>query len=253
MSEEGKRSADAPVVDEQTLRAARARDDVVVVLGHAGPDAGRWRAARAVGPADVPAATSARRARPLDDAGWDDVVRSFAAAAALVRQVSEAAEAPAQGPPFVLVDASDDGLLACTLSPLSFPGASSAERRAKLVRVLEAVHAGGVEVGVLLTVEDLAPGGIDPTAGIEIARACTAAGASLVVARAGTAWFTDLRSRPRHMGEDEPWLASALWLVGKVSVPVFAAGPVRDERRALAIARGAGLAGVIAWEVEGQA
>lgn len=240
--EDGRRRANAPVVDARTLEQAAGRDDVVVVLDHAGPEAGRWQETRALGPAEVPAPTSGRRPRALDDAGWDDVVAAFARAGEACR---------AQGISLVLLGASDDGLFASTLSPLGFPDGSEDARRRPLLRALEAVKASGVDVGVVLTVEDLAPGGLDPTAGIEIARAAVGSGVSLVVARAGSAWFPDLHTRPRRMGEDEAWLGSALWLVGRVDVPVYAAGPVVDPERALAIARDAGLAGVLAWEVEG--
>lgn len=240
--EDGRRVPDAPLVEASALRAAAARDDVVVVLDHAGPEAGRWQEARALGPADVPAPVSGRRPRALDDAGWDDVIASFARAGAACRE---------HGVALALIGASDDGLLASALSPLGFPGVSDEERRRPLLRALDAVRDAGVEVGVVLTVEELAPGGLDPTAGVEIARACVAHGASLVVARAGTAWFPDLRSRPRRMGEDEPWLASALWLPSHVDVPVLAAGPVVELSRALALAQRSGLAGVVVWEVEG--
>lgn len=240
--EDGKRAANAAVFEPDLLRTAATRDDVVVVLGHSGPDASRWREARAVGPAAVPAPTTGRVPRALDPTGWDDVIGAFADAADACREAALK---------LVLVDASDDGLFASALSPLSFPNASPDVRRAPLLRAVDVVRARGLEVGVVLTVEDLAPGGIDPTAGVEAAQACEAAGATLLFARAGTAWFTDLWQRPRRMGVDEPWIASALWLQGRVHTPVYAAGPVVDEARALDIAREAGLAGVVTWRVEG--
>lgn len=239
--EDGRRTADAPVVDDARLREAAARDDVAVVLGHAGPEAGRWREARAVGPADVPAPGSQRRPRALDEQGWRDVTDAFAQAASAAREA---------GVRLVLLDASDDGLLASALSPLGAPDVDEDTRRRPLLQVLDAVRAAGIEAGVVLTVEELAPGGVDPSAGVETARACVRHGARLVVARAGTAWFPDLRSRPRRMGVDEPWLASALWLVDRVDVPVYAAGPLVDEARALDLATTSGLAGVVLWEVE---
>lgn len=240
--EDGARAADAPVVDEERARVAAARDDVVVVLGHAGPEASRWREARAIAAADVPSASTGRRPSALDAEGWRDVIASFSRAAEMCSQ---------GGVGFVLVDASDDGLLAGALSPLSFPGVTRERRRAPLLEVVKAVRGRGLHVGVLLTVEDLAPGGLDPTAGIEAAKACEGAGSSLFVARAGSAWFEDLRSRPRSMGDDEAWLASALWLVPHVAAPVYAAGPVVDAKRALSLATQSGLAGVITWKVEG--
>lgn len=152
----------------------------------------------------------------------------------------------------VLVDAADDGLLASTLSPLGNPMTDLVTRRAPLERVVEGIASTGLKIGVVLTVEDLVPHGITAAEGIAIAEAVVAKGASFLVVRAGSVRFADLWTRERRMGKDEPWLASATWLGGRVDVPVWAAGPIGDIEVARAIAAEAGLAGVISWTPGGR-
>lgn len=240
--EDGRRVADAPLVSRETAAAAAARRDVSVVLGHAGPAAAVWREGRAVGAADVPEISTARRPRALDEPGWAAVVAAFVEAAGLCREA---------GCHDVLVDAADDGLLATTMSPLGNPSADRVARRAPLERVVAGVASTGLKVGVVLTVEELTPHGLTAADGIDVARAVVAQGASFLVVRAGSARFADLWTRERRMGTDEPWLASALWLPGRVEVPVWAAGPVGDLDRAHGIAAEAGLAGIVMWTPRG--
>ncbi|MFZ9889186.1 MAG: hypothetical protein ACO3JL_16960, partial [Myxococcota bacterium] len=151
----------------------------------------------------------------------------------------------------VLVDAADDGLLAATLSPLGNPGASLDARSMHLARVVEGIASTGMAVGVVLTVEELAPSGLSPAEGITIGQRAVTHGASFLVVRAGTARLAARWSRETRMGEDETWMASALWLRGRVGVPVWAAGPIGDLAVARSIAGDAGLAGVIDWKPGG--
>jgi 2,4-dienoyl-CoA reductase-like NADH-dependent reductase (Old Yellow Enzyme family) len=231
IGDEGRRAADTPLVGELPGPAA------VVALEHAGPVVSAWRSARALAPAAVPWPPTGRTPRGLDDEGWRDVEDRFAQAA---RTLVDG------GAQRLLVRADDDGLLAQALSPLGNPEEDQAARLRRLVGVVTRVAAAGVPWGVALTVEELCPGGLDATGGIAAARACVEAGASLLIASGGSARFAPLMTRPDAATADDPWLASALWLRGRVDAPILARGPAADPGRALARANSLGLDGVVA-------
>ncbi len=208
----GRRTADTPVLDDavaDALAALRAGGvGAVAVLEHAGPAASWWSEERAVGPSDVPDAKSGRRPLALDDEGWRRVEERFGAAAALCAL---------RGVPCALAIA-DDGLLQATLSPRTAPQLDDA---ARVERVL-AVHRACGAVDVLLTVEELAPGGLDATDGVAVARALVAQGARRIFVTAGSSVLSVLRRRgggARHL------LASAGWLAGRVDAAVVALVP----------------------------
>lgn len=106
---------------------------------------------------------------------------------------------------------------------------------------------------VALTVEELCPGGLDPTDGIALAHHFVACGASGIIASGGTQDFLPLKMRrPTSLKEGtkaehwpETWLSSALWLVGKVDMPIYAQGHVTHREETLAFATSAGLSGII--------
>jgi hypothetical protein len=208
-----------------------------IVLDHAGPAASRHALERAVALAGTPVdPVSGRRARELSPVEVQDLIAAFAAAAVRVRA----------GGRRVVVAVDDDGLLHRALSPLG--GAPDVDL---VVRVIAAC----APCDLRLVVEDLAPGGLDPAAGIAFARRAVAiAGADRVFAGGGTAAFDPLWSRRKGKSVDRSGLglASAAWLIGRVEVPVFGVvrGPV-DVDRVAARARGLGLAGVL--HVDGDA
>lgn len=213
--------------------AAVAAGDVVV-LDHAGPAASRWSLQRSVGVDITTDPLSARKSAALDDDGWSAVVAAYAAAAAAIR---------ARGGT-VVVAVDDDGLLHAALSPL----ASSPPRADRVLEVLAAC----APCDVLVVVEDLAPRGIDATAGIAFAASAVAAAQSRVLyATAGTAWLPPLRDRRKGRSVDDVGfdLSSAAWLVGRVGVPVF--GVVRSAASVAALqvaAQRLGLAGIVVDE-----
>jgi hypothetical protein len=228
VSPNGRRHPGQAVLDEASLAALPG--DTMVVLDHAGPAASRWATERAVAVDEVVDPASGRRARALDDQEWATLVDAFAAAARRVRAAGHA----------VVVAVDGDGLLHAALSPLQSPSRPE--------RVLE-VLAACAPCTPLLTIEDLAPGGLDASAGVAFAvAAIEAAKAPMLIATGGTAWLLPLLERRKGRSVDQTGLAlaSAGWCVGRVAVPVV--GVVRDDVDvdvALAAARRLGLAGVV--------
>lgn len=223
----GRRRADHAVVDADAAIVA----GTVVVLDHAGPAASRWSPERAVGPHACLDPVSERRARALDDDGWRDIVVAFARAAAIVRDAGAT----------VVVAVDDDGLLHTTLSPLAGPPQPQ--------RVLEVLRA-CAPCDLLVVIEDLAPRGLDVTAGLAFANdAVVAAQAKRLIATGGTAWLGPLRDREKGKSADHEGfdLATAAWAVGRVTVDeVWSIVRTRaDDARVAARARRLGLHGVL--------
>jgi hypothetical protein len=224
--DDGRRGPQHAVVSTCTVSAGD-----VVVLDHAGPAASRWSLQRSAGVDISTDPLSTRKSFALDDAGWAAVVAAYVAAAAAVR---------AQGGT-VVVAVDDDGLLHAALSPL----ASAPPRPDRVLEILAAC----APCDVLLVVEDLAPRGIDATAGIAFAKQAVATARSQVLyATAGTAWLPPLRDRRKGRSVDDVGfdLSSAAWAVGRVGVPVF--GVVRSAATVAALqaaARRLGLSGLV--------
>lgn len=224
VAEEGRASSRTPLVSDAWPEAWTAHD--LPLLSHAGPSLMRWSSARGLGPEDVPTPFEGRRSEPLDDAGWSAVLDQFARAATTCAD---------RGAHTVVLNAASDSLLGAALSPRYAPSWSS-ERGRELVSTLVARVATAIErVGVLLVVEECAPGGMDPTAGIEAARAAVASGAAFLISDARSAWFV-MRGAEQSALQA---VASASWLAPRLSVPVLAQVPA-------AAVIGAGLANVLA-------
>ena len=241
----GRRSSTTTLVDDLeepdegcAPEADEASPQLLPLLGHAGPSYARWAPERAWGPAEVETAFAGRRTEALGDEGWDQVTERFSAAALRLA---------ADGFGALLINAESDSLLGASLSTLYDPDTPVPVRLSRLSRVVQAVRGAGVLVGILLVVEDGAPGGQDATAGIEAAQAAEMAGASLIISDSRSAWF-EVRD-----GEacDEQYLQTARWLVGRVDVPVYAQIPARATDAAglattLDRATSLGLSGVVA-------
>ncbi|HEY4220611.1 MAG TPA: hypothetical protein VGO62_04695 [Myxococcota bacterium] len=233
----GRRHAAALVVDDIVAGSS------AVLLDHAGPAAALWSRDRAVACDETVEPSTSRRARALDDAGWD----------ALVREYERAAETCARLGVRALLGLDDDGLLHMAWSPLGLAsrGPHDAVRLDRVLEVHARVVARGVrEVG--LVVEDLAPGGADATDGVALARALVGQGATRIYASAGSRALPPLRERKKggtsvDDGADGSavMLASAAWLARRVDVPVIAVVPRGDVTALTPHAIARGLAGVV--------
>lgn len=183
-----------------------------IVLDHAGPAASRHASDRAIALAGTPVdAVSGRRARTPTGGEQELLIAAWSDAAARARGLGHA----------IVIAVDDDGLLHRAVSPLE--GAPDPD-------LVLAIIAACAPCDLRLTVEDLAPGGLDATAGLAFARrAIAVAGATRVFAGGGTAAFDPLWSRRKGQSLDRSGLglASAGWLVGRVDVPVH--GVVRGD------------------------
>jgi hypothetical protein len=225
-----RRAPDAPLMDDLIGGVSQPDDETVVVLDHAGATTARWSPLRPVAATDAAECSTGRIPRVLDDDEWDAVGRAFAAGALALRKRGRT--------PIVALD--DDGLLHGCLSPLAGP--------APVQRALAVVRA-CAPCDVLVVIEDLAPGGLDATAGVALARAlATAAGSTTLLATGGTAHLAPLHQRTKGTATDDVghFLASAAWCVGRVPWPVVAVGAsTASDATLVARARRFGLAGVV--------
>lgn len=229
VSSEGRRSPAAAVFNE-VLAAHCLRDGLVPVLDHAGPAAALWSVERPLGPAAVKESVTGRLPLGLDDEGWTRVQGAFVVAAAWCHKLGLR--------PVIAVD--DDGLLHAAVSPLmSHP---------PLPHRVRAIVAACAPCDLLLVVEDLAPGGLDPTAGVALARQLVdTAGATTLYATAGTVRLLPLKDRGKghSVDVDGAFIASAAWCVG-LGVPVVAVGAsAASPHRLLVRSRALGLHGVV--------
>ena len=230
---DGRRRPTQAVVDDEVLASLPA--DTIVVLDHAGPAASRWSLERSVAVDAVCDPVSGRRARAVADSEWSALVSAWKDAARLVRASGR----------LVGVAVDGDGLLHAALSPLQSPSRPD--------RVLEVLAACAPCIP-LLTIEDLAPGGLDASAGVAFARvAIMAARATTIMATAGTGWLLPLRDRRKGGSVDETGLAlaSAGWCMGRVDASIV--GVVRPGvpvAVAVAAARRLGLTGVVMEEFD---
>lgn len=226
---DGARRADAVVVDEAVIAAWP--KDVVAVLDHAGPAAASWLVERPVGPAAVKESTTDRLPRVLDDDGWHAVVAAFANAARAFRDRGVA----------VAVNVADDGLLHACVSPLMC-------NPPQVARVVDVVAA-CAPCDVVVVVEDLAPGGLDATAGIALCqRLVDVAQAKVLYATAGTVRLQPLKDRDKgdSVDVDAAFVASAAWVVGKVNADVVALGSsAATVDRLAVVGAAAGVVGVV--------
>ena len=150
----------------------------------------------------------------------------------------------------------DDGYFQGSLSPLTN---GDVDFKARLGNILEVFELIGSEIkatfGVALCVEELAPGGLDPTDGINVATAIVGAGAKFIISSGGTNSFPALKFRRKTKLKEgradswlspEAWLSSSMWLKSVVNVPIFAQGPVENESRAAYLAKRLGFSGIVA-------
>lgn len=165
-----------------------------------------------------------------------------------IENLEEALLLQAQKTPGLIVKADDDGYWQQQLSP-RYNGLSFEDRMQPFANLLDALKQHAIAFAVALTIEELCPGGIDATDGIALARLCEAKGAVAIIACCGTKDFpalkfrkpTQLKNSHDTFTHNEPWLASALWLVGKVQIPIIAKGSPLDVDKARSIAQQLGI------------
>lgn len=153
----------------------------------------------------------------------------------------------------LVIAADNDGLLQKLLSP-RFSSNDLTTRMQPLLllfsRLLDVIK----NVGVLLTIEELAPGGMDATDGIAVARALEKRGLTEIIVSCGTKDFMPLYDRRMtkkkridcdEFSSNEPSMASALWLLPHTQLKVICASFIDDQQSAVELANRLGLTGLI--------
>jgi hypothetical protein len=187
---------------------------------------------------------------PVPNFSWSE--KQFQQIVSVYEKYAKAAKETNYGT--VVLGADEDGLLHRLLSPRFYQQLSSASRLEIVVGLFKAIQKWIPHVGVALVIEELCPGGLDATDGIEIALALQKAGASFILANAGTHDFPALKNRkPTKIKNEENNLpvnqevnlASSLWLVGRISIPIFAQSDRVFVDDIIVIAKKCGLAGIV--------
>ncbi|MDP2344635.1 MAG: hypothetical protein Q8O67_27040 [Deltaproteobacteria bacterium] len=237
VSPEGRRETAAPILDDDVAVGFLAAG-FLPLLDHAGPAAASWSVDRPLGPGAVKESQSGRLPLVLDDAGWDRVQQAFVDAAVLCRRHGMR--------PIVSVD--DDGLLHAAVSPLMC--------HPPMPDRVAAIVSACAPCDVLVVVEDLAPGGLDPTAGVALCKRLIAcAQATTLYATSGTVRLAPLKNRGKgtSVDVDGAFLFSAAWCTG-LGIPVIAVGAsAAPYDRLVRKARMLELAGVVVVDFDGPA
>lgn len=169
----------------------------------------------------------------------------------VITSSEQASEYLAKGASGVIVCADEDGEWHKQLSP-RFHSGNITERSASFSALLDDLNAQHIPFAVALTVEELCPGGLDPTDGIWLAQLCETKGAVAIIASGGTQDFpalkyrrpTQIKDTNAFFSHNEPWLSSALWLVGKVQIPIIAKGTPCKNEEAQVIAQRLGITAI---------
>jgi hypothetical protein len=153
----------------------------------------------------------------------------------------------------LVIAADGDSILQRILSP-RLSSLDLEARKNPLLTLFQAMNGIIDDVVVLLTVEELAPGGLDATDGITIANDLKNLGLKTIIATSGTKDFLPLYERRTTQKKSthttdflshEPDLASALWLLDNTSLSVWCSAFIDNEQEAVSIAQSLGIACLI--------
>jgi hypothetical protein len=158
----------------------------------------------------------------------------------------------------IILAADNDGFLQKLISPRFFKHIDYQQRIDFLKILFNKIKLITSELWLLLCIEELAPGGLDPLQGLEIALELEKCGLKTLVVAAGTRDFMPLfKRRPtqRKVEQEEfisheASLASALWLRQKSSLLLWSMADFDDLAGAEKIAINLGLSGLIQKRVE---
>lgn len=157
----------------------------------------------------------------------------------------------------IVLSADDDGVWQKSLSP-RYVKEDLKKRMQSFLLCYEALKNIIEELWVLITLEELAPGGLDATDGLAVLHELQKRGLKETVIASGTRDFLPLFNRraTQKKGDHadfcshEPDLASASWAVKYSDLKVWSLAKLHDEEHAKAIANKLGLAGLIKREIQ---
>jgi 2,4-dienoyl-CoA reductase-like NADH-dependent reductase (Old Yellow Enzyme family) len=152
-----------------------------------------------------------------------------------------------------VIAADQDGLWARMLSP-RFSDWPLEKRLKPVLELFSRLSEELGEIWVLLTIEELMPGGMDATDGVKIAQSLEQAGLTTLIAASGSKDFLPLydrkvtkkkKSQENDFASHEPGLASALWVRHYTTLKVWALLDIDNPDCALQLAQDMGLVGII--------
>lgn len=153
----------------------------------------------------------------------------------------------------VVIAADRDSLLMQYLSPRS--SSSSLEWFEALQSALTALKEANFFVGCAICIDELCPGGIDLTEGLNWAHSLEEQCVDFLVLSCGTKDFPALFDRRRTYTKEkklnlegyisEPWLASAIEISKSLSVPCFAFGNPNTIQNVPSLLRGSRVTGIV--------
>ncbi len=169
------------------------------------------------------------------------------------RHISVLKKLKAHGYKKVVIAADNDGLLARMLSP-RFSDWSMKERMTLLLDIFTDSQKIIDELWVALTIEELIPGGMDATDGIEVSKNLQSLGLKTLIVASGTKDFMPLYARKttkkkvsqeEEFASHEPSLASCLWVRETTTLELWALADIDEPKDALDLAQSLGLSGII--------
>lgn len=241
VEEKGKRTEHQSVVSPQSAaliaESFTAGRPLIPLLDHAGPAAFAWMKERAYGPSDRWVHPTGRRPLGLTRELWEGRVEAYINASETLLRA---------GVQTAIVGMHHDGLLAAALSPVMNPDATEPERFLEPLNIFRKLQDRWASLGVCFALEEVCPGGRDPTEGISFAQCLEQEGAHGLWLAGGTALFPPGYARFTNLSGDsgDLWLTTAQWVCGHVKIPLWAVGKTHDPQVALARATKRGLRGI---------
>lgn len=171
----------------------------------------------------------------------------------VARHVNAAKILVAEGHNKIILAADNDGLLARMLSP-RFSDWPLEKRMAIILRIFSELSKCVHEVWVLLTIEELVPGGMDATDGVRTAQVLEKLGLKTIVVTSGSKDFLPLYQRKMTKKKitqtddfcsHEPSLASALWVRQNTTLTVWVCADIDNESEAIELITYVGIIGII--------
>ena len=212
----------------------------VPLLDHAGPEASVWASSQSLSACERVSFLTGRQPHVLTDDEWKRLCDNYESTARTLK---------AAGVGTAVLALDDDGLLASALAKNALKQAYN-----NVGLLLQHLTPYFEALGVALCVEDLSPGGRDAITGVRVAQEMVRAGADFVVASSGSWAFPPLKHRARtkargdvEVAQNEAWMASPAWLLGRIDVPVYACGAVQSMENATEKASQLGFSGMVAW------
>ena len=241
VEEKGKRTPDQCVISTQIAtqiaKSWSTACPIIPLLDHAGPAACVWMKDRAFGPSAQWVHPSGRTPFVLTKSLWSERAQAYLEASDRLTQ---------NGVHTAILGMHDDGLLAATLSPIMNPQKGELQRYSEAIDIFRHIQSKWSSLGICFALEEICPGGRDPTEGIWLAQEFEKEGAHGLWVCGGTRLFPPGSARFENEKIDggDTWLSTAQWLCDRVKIPLWAVGQTSNAEVTLARAQKRGMKGI---------